>query len=572
MKFFIKKIYIILFLLSTLLTEAKVLATENYSKYTKENISNYFSGMLSINQSNDKETLKYLKKIKPLKEKHMRFNVEYLRTLILLDKFKDAFIFSRSLSNNNQTFFESDLLLGLDYFLKGDYKNAEIFFEQLNKFSGNNIFFGDFIGNVLIAWSKALQDNKEDSFKFIEKIPKPYQHLKKIQNIFLQCYFSDPQTQKSFETLISNKNYNFSRYNFFLVNYLLSDNKTNQAKAVIKKGRSEYSSNILLKQAEVFLQKNENKKIIDFFNCKNPKDSLAEFFYIIANIYSSEKDHRLSNFYMKISLFLNGKFKSNKALLAENYRIQKKNELSRNIYKSFKSIGSIYSWYVAIEISKILSDIKGAEYAVNNLEKEFNLLKNKNFEHHYELANFYKNHEYYKESIEHYSIVLDQIGKDHFLVPKILYRRGTSFEKIDDWKNAEKDLIASLEILPDQPHVLNYLAYTWIDKGVNLDNGLEMLKKAANLKEDDGYIIDSLGWAYYSKKNYDKAEIFLRRAVELLPLDPIVNEHYADNLWMLNKNIQARYFWSYILKLKNIDEELKNSVNKKLIFGIDKKL
>ena len=126
--------------------------------------------------------------------------------------------------------------------------------------------------------------------------------------------------------------------------------------------------------------------------------------------------------------------------------------------------------------------------------------------------------------------------------------------------------------MPDQPHVLNYLAYTWIDKGVNLDNGLEMLKKAANLKEDDGYIIDSLGWAYYSKKNYDKAEIFLRRAVELLPLDPIINEHYADNLWMLNKNIQARYFWSYILKLENIDEELKNSVNKKLIFGIDKKL
>ena len=572
MKFLIKKIYIILFLLCTLFTEANVSATENYSDYTKENISNYFSGMLSINQNNNKETLKYLKKIKPLKKKHTRFNVEYLRTLVLLERFEDAFSFSKSLSNNQQSFYESDLLIGLEYFLKNDYNKAEIFFERLNKISRYNLFFSDFIGNSLISWSKASQNNKQDSFKFIEKIPKPYQHLKKIQNTFLKCYFSDPKTKKSFETLVGDENYNFSRYNFFLTNYLLHDNKIDQAKEAIKKARKKNSSNILLKQADIFLQKNESKKIINFYNCKNPKDSLAEFFYIMANLYSNEKNYRMSNFYMKISLFLNNKFKSNKALLAENYLFQKKNELSKNNYKSLKSIGSIYSWHAAIQTSKILTDVKGIEYSVSNLEKEFNSLKNKNFIHHYELANFYQSHEYYEKSIKHYSISLKQIGKDHYLVPKILDRRGVSFEKIDDWENAEKDLMESLKILPDQAHVLNYLAYSWIDKGINLDKGLIMLKKAADLQENDGYIIDSLGWAYYAKKDYKKAEIFLQRAVELLPFDPIINDHYADNLWMLNKNIQARYFWNYILKIESANDELKNSVSEKLIFGIDKKL
>ena len=184
------------------------------------------------------------------------------------------------------------------------------------------------------------------------------------------------------------------------------------------------------------------------------------------------------------------------------------------------------------------------------------------------MANFYKDNEYYKESIKYYTLVLKEIKKDHFLVPKILDRRGTSFERLGDWKNAESDLIESLEILPDQAHVLNYLAYTWIDKGINLDRGLEMLKKAVKLRENDGYIIDSLGWAYYAKKNYIEAEFFLKKAVELLPSDPVISDHYADTLWMLNKNIQARYFWNNILKLNDTEQKLKDDIRKKLIFGI----
>ena len=169
-------------------------------------------------------------------------------------------------------------------------------------------------------------------------------------------------------------------------------------------------------------------------------------------------------------------------------------------------------------------------------------------------------------------MALKEITKNHFLIPKILDRRGTSFERLNDWQSAEIDLIKSLEILPDQPHVMNYLAYTWVEKVINLDKGLKILKRAVELTENDGYIIDSLGWAYYAKKDYIEAEQFLQRAVELLPLDPIINDHYADTLWMLNKNIQARYFWNHILKLDNTKQKLKDTITKKLIFGVNKKL
>tara|TARA_Y100000590_G_scaffold58459_1_gene61795 strand:+ start:464 stop:2173 length:1710 start_codon:yes stop_codon:yes gene_type:complete len=569
MKFLIKKIYIILFLLTILLFESKLFAKENKIRYSKENISSYFSGIVSVNQSNNKKAFDYLKKAKSLKNKHSRFNAEYIRTLILIDKFEQAFAFSKNVWTNDEFIFEADLLLGLDYFINKDYVNAETHFKRLNKISQYDLFFNDFIGNVLIAWNKASQMNKEDSFKFIEKTPL---QIKKIQNIFLQCYFGDSQTKKSFEKLINDEDYNFSRYNFFLTNYLLFNNKTKEAEKVITNSRKEYNSNLLIKQTENFLLNGKSKKIKNFFNCKNPNDSLAEFFYVIANLYASESDYQLSNFYLKLSIFLNDKFLPNKALLAENYYYQKKEKLSKNIYESLKTIGPVYSWYASRSIAVILLDLKGKKNSISSLEKDFNSLTNPNFEHYYELANFYKDNGYYEKSIKYYSLALNGIKKDHSLVSKILDRRGTSFERIGDWENAEKDLIKSLEILPDQAHVLNYLAYSWIDQGVKVEEGLKMLKKADQLRSNDGYIIDSLGWAYYAKKNYTEAEFFLQRAVELLPEDPIINDHYADTLWMLNKNIQARYVWKYVLKLDSTEQKLRDAISKKLLFGIDKKL
>ena len=572
MKFLIKKIYIIAFFLCTLLASIGSFATETKIKYSKENVSNYFSGIISLNQNYYNKAFKNLKKIKSLKDRHSRFNVEFIRTLVLLEKFEEAITFSQKVWTEDQDLFEADLLLGLNYLENKDYINAEKHFKRLNTLSEYNLFFDNFIGNMLIAWSKAYQNNELDSFKFLEKIPRPYIHLKSIQKVFLQCYYDDPYTEEAFEVLIDEKNYNFSRYNFFLINYLLFNNKINEAKIIIKEARKEYNSNILIKETESFLLNNENQKIKNLFNCKSPTDSIAEFFYVIANLYASEEDYKLSNFYLKISLILNKKFIPNKALLAENYYNQKKNVLSKNIYESLKSIGPKYNWYASTRIAWILKDLKGKEYSIKNLENEFNLLQNPNFEHYFDLANFYKDNENHKKAIKYYSLALKKIPKDHSLVSKMLDRRGTSYERLGEWESAEEDLLESLKILPDQAHVLNYLAYTWIDKGINIDRGLEMLKKAASLRENDGYIIDSLGWAYYMKKDYIKAEIFLQKAVELMPLDPIINDHYADTLWMLDKSIQARYFWKYVLKLDDTEEKLKNSINKKLIFGINKKL
>ena len=144
-----------------------------------------------------------------------------------------------------------------------------------------------------------------------------------------------------------------------------------------------------------------------------------------------------------------------------------------------------------------------------------------------------------------------------------------AYERIDNWELSEKDLLASLEIIPDEPYVMNYLAYSWVEKNKNIEKALTMLRKANDLKKNNGYITDSLGWALYKLENFSEAKKYLEMAIILMPRDPIINDHFADCLWMNNYKIQARYYWNNVLKSDDADEELKTKVEKKLLFGLE---
>ena len=126
----------------------------------------------------------------------------------------------------------------------------------------------------------------------------------------------------------------------------------------------------------------------------------------------------------------------------------------------------------------------------------------------------------------------------------------------------------SLKISPDDPYVLNYLAYSWLERDYKIDEAIEMLQIAYRAESEDPYIIDSIGWAYYLVDDYFKAEKFLKRAVELMTDEPIVNDHDGDILWKLNRKIQARYFWSNVLKMEDVEEDLLKKINLKLIEGV----
>jgi tetratricopeptide (TPR) repeat protein len=149
----------------------------------------------------------------------------------------------------------------------------------------------------------------------------------------------------------------------------------------------------------------------------------------------------------------------------------------------------------------------------------------------------------------------------------IFYFRGICHERDKKWDLAEVDLKQALKLYPDQPHVLNYLGYSWIDQGVNLDEGMKMIRRAVEQRPDDGYIVDSLGWAYYRLGNFEEAVKHLERAVELKPEDPTINDHLGDAYWKTGRQLEAHFQWSHARDLKPEPDELVK-IKQKLTSGL----
>jgi len=136
------------------------------------------------------------------------------------------------------------------------------------------------------------------------------------------------------------------------------------------------------------------------------------------------------------------------------------------------------------------------------------------------------------------------------------YYRGICLERSKQWNKAEVDMRKALELQPEQPHVLNYLGYSWIDQGINLDEGMKMIRRAVDQRPDDGYIVDSLGWAFYRIGSFEDAVKNLERAIDLKPEDPTINDHLGDAYWRVGRTLEAKFQWAHARDLKPEAEEL----------------
>ena len=184
------------------------------------------------------------------------------------------------------------------------------------------------------------------------------------------------------------------------------------------------------------------------------------------------------------------------------------------------------------------------------------------------MANLVKSFEKHQIAINYYNELLTKINMNSNNYAEILFRRGGSYERLKKFNKSDEDLLKSLEINPDEAYVLNYLAYSWLERNYKIDTAIEMLQRAYKQKTNDPFIIDSVGWGYYLVNDLIKAEKFLRRAIELLPNDPIVNDHYGDILWKMDRKIQARYYWKSVLKFEDTEEKMKENIKFKLLKGL----
>tara|TARA_B100000686_G_scaffold80003_1_gene86309 strand:+ start:1846 stop:3531 length:1686 start_codon:yes stop_codon:yes gene_type:complete len=530
--------------------------------YNAKNISSYFSALVSFDDYNYEKSKEFFKRIRDPKKNSSSHSSKHIQSLINLQNYTEAQRYSRGLENKKIYNFESKLILGLVELKKGNSFKAKVYFNQLNQ-SYEHRMVSDVLKISLKNWASI----EKGGIPSIENMPDRYNNFKIIQNTLAHCFFDSPDTKKAFGDILENQKGNFSRYNFFFANYLLNKNKKLKGKEIIDSASKKYPRNLLINQLKKTLT--ENEKNNNRFNCQEKNHVVAEVFYVIANALSTQGNYELSNFYINLSKYLNPHFSSYDSLIAENFFILKKYEKSKKVYKKLSESGSVYKWYAHRQIAFILDKEKKEKESINWLTKSYSSIQ-PNVYQTFDFANFLRERKKYKKSIKLYSNILSKINKNHKLYPKVLDRRGMAYERINEWSLSEKDLLMSLKKSPNQPYVINYLAYSWVEREKNLHEALEMLREANELRKGDGYITDSLGWALYKLNRFEEAKKYLKIAITLMPSDPIVNDHFADCLWKNNQKIQARYYWNYVLKLEATEEKLKEIIENKLIFGLEK--
>ena len=541
------------------------LNAKNVVKFNKSNyISDYISGVILLNENQYEQSYNYLKRLNGLEESHPTYSLKYLYSLINSGNFNQAYNFSKKLEREKQDGFESNLIVGIHHLKNSKFDLSQKYFTRAKNSKARNIL-DNYVISSLILWSNLEKISLVNALSNLNQFDDRFKNLKNIQKIFINCYFDSKQTIKLFDELISDKETDFSRYNYFYANYLKSIGEDSEAKKIIDQALKKHPRNLLLNQYKIDL---ENEEINFDFACNKNQHVAAELIYIAANALSSQSLFSLSNFYLNLSKHLNNNFHFFDALIAENYVENNDFSRAKKIYRKLASFGSAFKWYSFKQIAKILNKEENKKDSLNLLTETFNNLPIKGIYETFDYAEFLKNNEKFKESIKYYTNVLKKIDKKHPLYPEATDGRGVAYERTDEWDKAEKDFIASLEASPDQAYVINYLAYSWIEKGIKIEKSLQMLERANKIRGNDPFIIDSLGWALFKLGRYDESKKYLQLAVRLLPADPIVSDHYGDVLWKKGNKIQARYYWNYVLGLKKTEKDLKEKVQLKLIKGL----
>ncbi|MCF8523244.1 MAG: hypothetical protein K9F96_00310, partial [Candidatus Fonsibacter sp.] len=552
-----KKIFYIVFFLLFIANYSHLNANilENKKRLVKNSnyFSNYLSGSVSLQKNDSQKAYNFFENIENLGIYHSEFNLKYVETLVNNGKIEEAYIFIKKLDKSYQSVYPFNLILFVHDFKKERYSKLQSYI-SLPKQSFSDPLLLELYQNLGL-WADLSNKNTEDLNEKINRSNSSFKNVSLTQKILINLYLDNQKNIDLNFSEISNKK-ELGRYNYFYLSYYLEKNNKDKINDIINRNLEISSENLLFKQ--LFLDSHENKfyKIDKFYKRKNINHGLAELLYLFANFYQNYEQVQISNFYLNLSEYLNPNFLSNKILKIENLIILNNLEESEKELKIIEKLGKEFNWYANLTRLRFLPN--------NNTEKQINLLenflKNNEFfksEKYFELANFLRANKNYTKSIELYekSIASKKDKRDDDWI--YYYNLAISQERAGVWENAEKNFLQALKISPKQPEVLNYLAYSWLEKKINLDKAKEMLVEAVNLSKGRGYILDSLGWAYFLLKDFDKAEEILQTAYEKEPSEAVIYDHYGDVLWTNGKQIQARYVWQNAIKLKNIEQDLK---------------
>jgi tetratricopeptide (TPR) repeat protein len=347
-------------------------------------------------------------------------------------------------------------------------------------------------------------------------------------------------------------------------NFLERAGRTDDAVALYQKFLSE---NAVKPVAQDSLARIAAKKKPEPF-IRGAEDGVAESLFGMAASLSDRQSADISILYLRMALYLRPDLALADLLLADRFETLGKYEDAITVYRKIDKSSPYYrmaATQAAIDEGRL--DRKSAAIAgLRSLTQAYP----DQAENWIALGDAYRNQSDFTAAIEAYDRAEKVIGTPDKRDWPLFYARAMAQDSAKHWDKAETDINTALKLSPDQPELLNYLGYSWVDRNQHIAEALGMLEKARQLRPYDGYIVDSVGWAYYKLGRYEDAARTLNAAVLLVPGDPTVNNHLGDALWKVGRKIEARFQWNHALTFSNdtTDRNEKAEIEQKLKVGL----
>lgn len=461
-------------------------------------------------------------------------------TMVSDGRMKAAGELARRLIDAGVTDSPARLTLALDAVKAGDFAAAR---DQLDKLPADGL--NSFVIPLLQAWIALETDGADAALDILQSLGK-MRGLEPVRGIHagLIAERGRPEmAQESYEKALEAAVTPPFRMVEIVGNYYQRSGKRDEAEALYAEFREAAEGSVLAEELEARLADPSPAPVVD-----GTTEGLAEVLFDAASILRQERVTDVALLYVRMALDLQPDLAIARLLLADILEEQGRHDAAIEAYRAVPADAPL-SWQARLSLADLLDRTGRTDEAIALLEQMVGE-RPRQIDAPMQLGNVYRLHERFAEAADAYDIAVARLGEPPPERWALFYFRGIAYERSGKWPQAEADFLKALELSPDHPYVLNYLAYSWIEQGMNYDRALNMLEHAVKLRPEDGFIVDSLGWVYYRLGKYDLAVSQLERANELMPTDPVLNDHLGDAYWRVGRHNEARYQWRRALQFE----------------------
>ncbi len=417
---------------------------------------------------------------------------------------------------------------------------------------------GELTSTLLAAWSHAGEGELAAALKELEKLDKneSFANFKSFHSGLIADFLGNAIRAEAFFKKAYDQAGTSLRVIQSYGGFLARSGRAAEAEKIYKAYLSAGDENPLIVEALADLK--AGKKPAAFI--ATPGAGAAEALFSLATAMTDDQSIDVGLLYTRLALSFNADRPVALTLLGDIYENLKRPTQAIDAYEQVPE-GSPLHANAEMEIAVNLQRLERKDEALARLGAIV-ARDSRNYDALVTMGNLHRNNEDYAKAAVAYDRAIALVTAPETDNWRVYYYAGISYERLKQWDKAEKLFRRALELSPDEPMVLNYLGYSMVEKKINLTEALAMIKKAVDLKPNDGYIVDSLGWAYFQLTDYEQALIHCERSVDLLPADPIIGEHLGDVYWRIGRRLEANFQWRHAKDNKPEPEDLKRIEDK----------